>query len=93
MSTILIQITDHAFKNIIKDAFKEGAEVAKKQLEKENQTDDIIKEYEALKLLDCGKSKLAKLRADRKIVFYTTSRPYSYSRNSIVEHKNSLKVG
>jgi len=92
MSTILIQITDHDFTSIIKDAFKQGAEVAKKQLEKENPTDDIIKEDEALKMLDCGTSKLAKLRADRKIIFYTNSRPFSYSRKSIVEYQDSMKV-
>ncbi len=60
----------------------------------EKQTDnDIIKEEEALQILNCGKSKLAKLRSKRKIVFYTTSRPFSYSKKSIRVYQDNLKVG
>lgn len=84
MSVMLVQMTDKEFKGIIMDAFKQGAEIARKQLEKEQPSIDIIKEDEALRMLGCSKSKLDKLRAERKIVFYTTSRPYSYSRKSIL---------
>lgn len=86
MSATLIQIHDDDFKAIIKDAFKQGAEIARKQLEREQPSDDIIKEDEALAILGCSKSKLDKLRSERAIKFYTTSRPYSYSRSSIEEY-------
>ena len=92
MSITYIQLRDTEFKDIIRDAFKQGAEVAKKQLERINPTDDIIREDEALKMLGCSQSKLSKLRAERKIVFFTASRPYSYSRESIIRYQESMKV-
>lgn len=92
MSITYLQLTDKEFQDIIRDAFKQGAEVAKKHLEIANPTEDIIKEDEALKILGCSTSKLSKLRAERKIVFFTASRPYSYSRKSLLAYLESMRV-
>jgi hypothetical protein len=92
MSVTYIQTTDTEFKAIIADAIRHGAELAKKQLERVNPTYDIIREDEALNMLGCSQSKLSKLRAERKIVFFTASRPYSYSRESIMRYQESMKV-
>ncbi len=88
MSIILVQITDKEFKNIISDAYAKGAEMAKKHFEEKSDQDNVSEE-KALKILRCSYSKLAKLRSARKIVFYTNSRPYSYSKKSIDEYLES----
>jgi len=88
MSVILIQISDTDFKGIVKDAFVQGAEFAKKMLEKDNTSNDIIKEDEALELLGCSKSKLDKMRGKREIIFYTNTKPYRYSKKSIEQYMN-----
>lgn len=88
MGTTLIQITDVEFKDLIAEAYTKGAEMAKRHFESENDQ-DIIPEEKALEILKCSYSKLAKLRSARKIVFYTNSRPYSYSKKSIKKYMES----
>ena len=91
MGTTLIQMTDIEFKDIIAEAYLKGAEMAQKQFESKNDQ-DIISEEKALEILGCSYSKLAKLRSARKIIFYTTSRPYSYSKKSIEEYMESTAI-
>ena len=89
MSIVYLQLTDTEMKNIIKEAFAEGVKIAKKELSFD---EDIIKEDEALKILNCSKSKLDKLRAEKKVTFYTASRPYTYSKNSIIRYLDSQQI-
>ena len=95
MSEIIVLSKDEFTLLIHEISYKAGKASASEVLSQiEKQTDnDIIKEQEALQILDCGKGKLAKLRSGRKIVFYTTSRPFSYSRKSIRKYQDNLKVG
>ena len=95
MNEIIILSKDELALLIHDISYKAGKASASEVLAQiKKQTDnDIIKEEEALQILDCGKSKLAKLRSGRKIVFYTTSRPFSYSRKSIRQYQDNLKVG
>ena len=88
MSVTYIQLTDHEFKGIIKDAFAQGAELAKKQFERGDMSVDIIREDEALKILGCSKSKLDKMRSKREIIFYTNTKPYRYSKKSVEQYMN-----
>lgn len=86
MSVTYIQLTDHEFTDIVKDAFRQGAELAKKQFESHGMSADIIKEDEALSILGCSKSKLDKMRLKREIIFYTNTKPYRYSKKSIEQY-------
>ena len=75
-------------RSIIEDTARlAGEEAAKLALSKlVLQKDDKISEDEAMKLLGCKKRRLAALRADRSIEFFTTSKPYTYSRKSIMDY-------
>lgn len=90
----VILITKNELNLLIKDiATKAGKASAKEVLAQiETKKDDKITQEEALKILNIGKDKLAKLREYREIVFYTTTRPYMYSRESIEKHLNEGRV-
>ncbi len=74
-----------------KAAAKEGAMEAIKIME-EKESNDVISESEALEILKCSKSKLANLRAAREVTFYTSTRPYSYSKESVASYFNKSNV-
>ena len=90
----LIILTRNELNTLIRDiATKAGRASAKEVLSQiETKKDDKITQEETLKLLNIGKDKLAKLREFREIVFYTTTRPYMYSRESIEKYLNQGKV-
>lgn len=70
-----------------------GAEGAKLALSLQKQTnEDRISEAEAMALIGCKKRKLASLRDDRLIEYYTNTKPYSYSKLSILEYINLSKI-
>lgn len=90
----VIILTRNELNTLIRDiAMKAGRASAKEVLSQiETKKDDKITQNEALKLLNIGKDKLAKLREYREIVFYTTTRPYMYSRESLEKHLNNGRV-
>ena len=53
---------------------------------------DRISEEEAMKLLGCKKRRLATLRSDREIEFYTATKPYMYSRQSIMDYIERQRI-
>lgn len=93
MSEVII-MSKSDLNQLIKDiAIKAGRASAKEVLAQiETKQDDKITQDEALKILNIGKDKLAKLREFREITFYTTTRPYMYSRSSIEKYLNQGKV-
>ncbi|MFK5976922.1 MAG: hypothetical protein QM493_10465 [Sulfurovum sp.] len=91
MSVTLIQITDKEFNSIIENAFRQGAKIAKAEIEKRHI--DKITEEEAIKEFGYNKRKLASLRADRLIIYYADKKPYSYSRKSLKAYQESMMVG
>jgi len=90
----VIILTRNELNTLIHDiAMKAGKASAKEVLSQiETKKDNKITQEETLKLLNIGKDKLAKLRESREIVFYTTTRPYMYSRDSIEKYLNQGKV-
>lgn len=92
MSITYIQLSDPEFKSIINSAMIEGAKLAREVLHKGEDQDDIITQDEALRLIGCGPSKLANLRTERKVKYYTTSRPYTYSRKSVMAYVDSMAI-
>lgn len=93
MSEIIIIDRDelnHIIENTARLAGAEGARLALSTIQKPKE--DKISEDIAMELLDCGSRKLASLRGDRLITFYTTSRPYKYSRQSILDHIEFKKI-
>ena len=93
MSEVIVIDRDelnHIIENTARIAGAEGARLALSTIEKPKE--DKISEDEAMKLLDCGSRTLSTLRADRLITFYTTSRPYKYSRQSILDHIEFKKI-
>lgn len=93
MSEVII-LTRNELNTLIRDiAIKAGKASAREVLSQiEIKKDDKITQDEALKILNIGKDKLAKLREYREIVFYTTTRPYMYSRESIEKYLNEGRV-
>jgi len=90
MSVTYIQTTDKEFHDIVAKATADGyAKAIKDTKQKSQLDDDTITEAEALVLLKCGKSKLAKMRASKDIVFYTFTRPFHYSKKSIERYIES----
>lgn len=75
--------------NTARIAGAEGARLALSSIEEP--IEDEINENEAMQLLDCKKRTLASLRNDRLITFYTNTRPYKYSRQSILDYKEFKK--
>ena len=93
MSNVIVLTMDELTNLINTVATKAGRASAKEVLSQiETKRDDKITQEETLKLLNIGKDKLAKLREFREIVFYTTTRPYMYSRESIEKYLNQGKV-
>ena len=93
MSEVIVIDRDelnHIIENTARIAGAEGARLALSTIQKP--IVDKINEDEAMQLLDCGSRTLASLRADRLITFYTTSRPFKYSRKSILEHIEFKKI-
>jgi len=93
MSEIIVIDRDELYsiiENTARIAGAEGARLALSSIQKPK--NDKISEEEAMTLLECGTRKLASLRADRLITFYTTSRPYKYSRESILDHIEFKKI-
>ena len=93
MSEIIVINRDELhsiIENTARIAGAEGARLALSSIEKP--IDDKISEDEAMQLLDCKKRTLASLRNDRLITFYTTTRPYKYSRQSILDYKEFKKI-
>ncbi|MDM5272115.1 hypothetical protein PGH07_07975 [Sulfurovum sp. zt1-1] len=92
MSVIYIQLSDQEFKGIIKQAMLEGAKLAKEELQRSPDEEDSISQEEALAMIGCGTSKLANLRTERKVKFYTTTRPYRYSKKSVQAYLESTAI-
>jgi len=92
MSITYIQLSDREFKGLLKEAMLEGAKIAKEALQRPAAEEDSISQDEALAMLGCGTSKLANLRAERKVKFYTTTRPYRYSKKSIQAYLDSTAI-
>jgi len=90
MSATLIQITDKEFTSIVENAFKQGAKIAKAEIEKKQV--DKITEEEAIREFGYNKRKLASLRGERLIIYYADKKPYSYSRKSLEEYQESMIV-
>jgi len=93
MSEIIVIDRDelkHIIENTARLAGAEGARLALSTIQKPKE--DKISEDEAMALLECGPRKLASLRADRLITFYTISRPYKYSRQSILDYIEFKKI-
>ena len=93
MSEIIVIDRDelnHIIENTARIAGAEGARLALSTIQVPKQ--DKISEDEAMKLLDCKKRTLASLRNDRLITFYTTTRPYKYSRKSILNYIEFKKI-
>ena len=87
MSHIVITVEDKEFKILVSQAYAEGYKKAIKDTTQKSQLDDdLLTEEEALEVLKCGKAKLAKLRASKSIEFYTHTRPFHYSRESIEKY-------
>jgi len=94
MSEVIVIDRDelnHIIENTARIAGAEGARLVLSSIQQQPKQDKIS-EDEAMTLLDCGTRKLASLRADRLITFYTTSRPYKYSRRSILDHIEFKKI-
>ena len=93
MSEIIVLQKDELKELIENTARLAGAEGARLALSSiEEPIEDEISENEAMQLLDCKKRTLASLRNDRLITFYTTTRPYKYSRQSILDYKEFKKI-
>ena len=93
MSEIIVIDRDELhsiIENTARIAGAEGARLALSSIEKP--IEDKITEVEAMQLLDCKKRTLASLRNDRLITFYTTTRPYKYSRQSILDYIEYKKI-
>ena len=93
MSEIIVINRDELhsiIENTARIAGAEGARLALSSIEKP--IEDKISEDEAMQLLDCKKRTLASLRNDRLISFYTTTRPYKYSRQSILDYIEFKKI-
>ena len=93
MSEIIVLQKDELkelIENTARLAGAEGARLALSSIQKPK--NDKISEEEAMTLLECGTRKLASLRANRLITFYTTSRPYKYSRQSVLDHIEFNKI-
>ncbi len=83
MSQTLIQITDHEFKEILSDAFKEGAKLARELLTSKP-PQEWVSEPEALELLHIKKSTIDKWRHDRRIDYRGGRGHLQYSMKSIL---------
>ena len=93
MSEIIVIDRDelnHIIENTARIAGAEGARLALSQ--QTVSKSDKIDEHEAMLLLDCKKRKLATLRDDRQIEFYTNTKPFRYSRQSILDYIDSTKI-
>jgi len=93
MSEIIVIDRDelkHIIENTARIAGAEGARLALSH-QKQPITDRIT-EYDALVLIGCKKRKLATLRDERLIEFYTSTKPYQYSRKSIISYIESTKI-
>jgi len=93
MSEIIV-LQKNELKELIENTARlagaEGARLALSNIEKP--IEDKISEAKAMQLLDCKKRTLASLRNDRLITFYTTTRPYKYSRQSILDYIEFKKI-
>jgi len=80
----------HIIENTARIAGAEGARLALSQ--QKQPKNDRITEDEALILIGCKKRKLATLRDERLIEFYTSTKPYQYNRQSIIDYIESTKI-
>ena len=79
--------------NTARIAGAEGARLALSKIKLSSSSKkDKISEEEAMKLLGCKKRTLASLRNDRQITFHTTTRPYTYSKQSILDYIEFKKI-
>ena len=93
MSEVIVIDRDelnHIIENTARIAGAEGARPALSTIQEPKQ--DKISEDEAMKLLDCKKRTLASLRSNRRIEYYTTTKPYQYSRKSILGYIELCKI-
>ncbi len=90
MSVILVQISDKELSRIIENAMLQGAKIAKAEMLKEKR--DKISESEAMREFGYNKRKLASLRTVGSIIYFADQKPYSYSRKSLEQYEESMKV-
>jgi hypothetical protein len=93
MSEILLINKDELqeiIQNTARIAGAEGARLALSIIKKPEK--DEISEDEAMKLLNCKKRTLAALRSTRSIEYNTATKPYTYSKKSILLHIEQRKV-
>ena len=90
----IIVLNRNEFTSLINEiSYKAGKASATEVLAqiKKKQEDKISKE-EALSLLHVKPDKLAKMRENREILYYSGTRPYLYSRQSIQDYLASVTV-
>jgi len=84
----IIVLNRNEFTSLINEiSYKAGKASATEVLAQiEKKQEDKIGKEETLSLLGVKSDKLAKLRENREIIYYSGTRPYMYSRRSIEEY-------
>ena len=87
MNEIIVLNRDEFTSLINEISYKAGKASATEVLTQiEKKLDDKISKEETLSLLGAKPDKLAKLRENREIIYYSGTRPFMYSRRSIEEY-------
>ena len=93
MNEIIVLNRDEFTSLINEISHKAGKASAKEVLEQMGkEREDKINKEEALSLLCVKPDKLAKLRESREIIYYSGTRPYMYSRQSIEDYLAGVTI-